>query len=122
LRNLLSLVGRVGGRSPLRPLRIDMAGREGDVRRLVLQKPDGTYVVALWRLASVWDPDRRRPLPVAARTVALELPDAARVTRADPLASPRLRPVALRGGRVRVKLAEAPLLLHVTPRGLLPRG
>ena len=122
LRNLLSLVGRVGGRSPLRPLRIDMAGREGDVRRLVLQKPDGTYVVALWRLASVWDPDRRRPLPVDARTVAFELPDAARVTRADPLASPGLRPVALRGGRVRVKLAEAPLLLHVTPRGLLPRG
>jgi len=122
LKNLLAVVGRGERRSPLRPLRIDMPGPEGDVRRLVLQKPDGTYVVALWRLASVWDADRRRPLPVVARSVALELPGAARVASANPLTSPALRPLALSGGRVRVKLAGAPLLLHVTPRGLLPRG
>jgi len=116
LKNLLSLVGRGDRRSPLRPLRIEMAGAQGQVRRLVLQKPDGSYVVALWRLASVWDADRRRPLRVAARSVTVELPDAARVASADPLASPALRPLALHGGRVRVRLAGEPLLLRVTPR------
>ena len=64
LRNLLRLVGE-RGRAGLRLLRMDVHGG-AHVRHLLLQKADGSYVLALWRLAPVWDRDRRRALTVRA--------------------------------------------------------
>lgn len=116
LRNMLAVVGPEGGRPSLRPLRIDMAGRKGDVRSLVLQKADGSYVVALWRLASVWDRDRRHALHVAPRSLALRIPGARRVRVADPIRSARERRLRLRSGAVHVRLGARPLLLHVSRR------
>jgi hypothetical protein len=112
LRNLLTLVGR-GERPALRPLRIEVSGGDGDVRRLVLQKADGSYVVALWRLASVWDRDRRRPLHVAPRALTVRVPGAGRVAIADPVRSAAERRLRLRRGAVRVQLGARPVLLHV---------
>ncbi|MEA2331504.1 MAG: hypothetical protein QOH58_1642 [Thermoleophilaceae bacterium] len=120
LRNLITVVGRNERRRPaLRPLRLSVSGRDGDLRRLVLQKADGTYVVALWRLASVWDRDRRRPLSVAPRRLAVKIPGAGRITATDPVRSAAARRLRLRGGSVRIKLGARPLLLHVTPKRLL---
>jgi len=116
LRNMLTVVGREGGRPRLRPLGIEVLGRKGDVRKLVLQKADGSYVVALWRLASVWDRDRRRPLSVAPRRIAVRLPGARRVMVADPVRSARERRLRLRHGAVRTQLGARPLLLRVLPR------
>ncbi len=116
LRNLLAVVGGDERPSRLRPLRLRVSGR-GGVRRLVLQRADGSHVVALWRLASVWDRGRRRPKSVAPRPVTVRLPGAARVTLADPVASAALRPVRLRAGRARVRLGGRPLLLRVEGGG-----
>jgi hypothetical protein len=116
LRNLLTVVGRERGRPRLRPLRIDVAGPKGDVRQLVLQKADGTYVVALWRLASVWDRDKRRPLHVKPRPLVVRLPGARRVGVVDPVRSPKELRVRLRKGALGVRLGARPLLLHVSPR------
>jgi hypothetical protein len=114
LRNMLAVVGRKEGRPSLRPLRVDMAGANGDVRRLVLQKADGSYVVALWRLASVWDRDRRHALHVAPRSLALRIPGARSISVADPVRSARERRLHLRSGAVHVQLGARPLLLHVS--------
>ena len=116
LRNLLTVVGREGGRPSLRPLRIRLAGSKGDVRRLVLQKADGSYVVALWRLASVWDRDRRRALHVPSRSLTVRVPGARRVSVADPIRSATERRLRLRRGAVSVRLGARPLLLHVSRR------
>jgi hypothetical protein len=116
LRNLLTVVGRGDRRPHLRPLRVGLSGRTGDVRKLVLQKADGTYIVALWRLASVWDRDRRRALHVAPRSMAVRLPGARRVAVADPIRSAAQRRLRLRAGSVRIRLGARPLLLHVSRR------
>jgi hypothetical protein len=116
LRNLLATVGRDRMRGRLVPLRMAISRPEREVRRLVLQKADGSYVVALWRLGSVWDIERRAPLGVATRRVSVRLPGAQRVSLADPARSAGERSVPLRDGRVRVRLGARPLLLHVFPR------
>jgi hypothetical protein len=116
LKNLLTLVGRGGEQPDLRPLRMHLSGADEGVRELVLQKADGTYLVALWRLKDAWDIERRRVLPIARRPVTVRLPGAARVGEADPIASDDLRPMRLRHGRVRLELGGRPLVLHVTPK------
>ena len=93
-----------------------MSGARPGIRRLVLQKGNGSYLVALWRLDSVWDPERRRALHVRPDSLRLGLPRAARVSVTDPVLSGRARPLRLRRGAVGVELAGRPLLLSVTPR------
>lgn len=120
LKNLLTLVGRGNERPQLRRLRMQVSG--APVRRVVLQKADGTYLVALWRDDSVWDAVRRRTLRVPPRTVVLRLPTAGRVTRSNPLVSARTRRLPLHGRRVRVAVAGEPIVLHVTPKRPLRAG
>jgi hypothetical protein len=115
LKNLLAVVGPAGGRPPLRSLRLDVAGPP-DLHHLLLRKADGTYLVALWRTASVWDIGRRRALHFAPRLVSVGVPGAKRVAGADPVRSARLVKAPLRHGRVRLQMAGRPLLLEVTPR------
>lgn len=122
LKNLLTLVGRSDQRPRLRPLRVDVSRPGDEVRRLVLQRPDGTYVVALWRLASSWDRERRRPLRVREGAVTVGLPGAARVSVADPVVSDASHRLRVRRGSVRIKLGARPLLLSVEPRRLGPNG
>jgi hypothetical protein len=116
LRNLLTLVGDDGRSARLTSLRLRLSGDDAGVRRLVLQRADGSYAVVLWRLSSVWDRDRRRPVHVRSRGIELGVPGAARVGVADPLRSDQFRPLRLRRGRTRVSLAGRPLVLEVVPK------
>jgi hypothetical protein len=70
--------------------------------------------VLLWRLARVWDRDRRRPLTVAPVRLTVSLPDASRVTQINPVTSTDERQLALQAGRVGLDLAGDPVVLHVT--------
>jgi hypothetical protein len=115
LRNLLALVGPDGRRPRLRPLRLTISGGD-QIRRLVLQRADGTYLVVLWRTASVWDAKHRRPIRVAPRTVTVKLPGGAHVELADPVASVKGRRLQPRRHRVRIALAGSPLVLQVARR------
>ena len=116
LRNLLTAVGHERRHGRLAPLRIAIARPGREIRRLVLQKADGSYVVALWRLSSVWDIERKVPLRVGTERVSVGLPGARRVTLADPARSAGERRVRLRGGRLQVRLGARPLLLHIFTR------
>jgi hypothetical protein len=116
LRNLLTIVGRDRRSGRLAPLRIQVSRGERDVRRLVLQKADGSYVVALWRLSSVWDIKRRKALHVGSQRVTVGLPGTSRVTVADPVHGAGERRIRIRGRRIHVRLGASPLLLHVVPR------
>ena len=104
---------RPGRRRRLRPLRL--SPRRRAVRRLVLQKADGSYIVALWRHASVWDREARRAVRATPTTVRVSLPGVSQVTAADPVAGERRR-VALRRGSASLQLGGSPLLLEVGGR------
>lgn len=117
LRNLLALVGEDDGRAGverLRPLRLSVSGGSA-VRRLVLQRADGSHIVALWRHASVWDREARRAVRATPTTVRVSLPGVSQVTAADPVAGERRR-VALRRGSASLQLGGSPLLLEVGGR------
>ncbi len=70
VRNLLTAVRQSPGPAATPPPTPSISTR-GPVDRLALSRADGSVVVALWRAASVWDVDRRRPLDPATAAVTL---------------------------------------------------
>ena len=113
LKNLLRAVGDDRTAGSLRPLGLTVTSAPRDLRRLVLRKRDGTYLVALWREASVWDTAARRPLRVAPRRIGVRMAGATRASVADPVAGAGARPLALRRGRTALTIGANPLLLQV---------
>jgi hypothetical protein len=80
LQNLLALVDDPGpGR---RPDRLDhtLTGGTPDLRQLLTQRRDGTFVLFLWRDVAVWDADSRAAVDVQPYEVVLGLPGARAVT------------------------------------------
>jgi hypothetical protein len=112
LRNLLDVVGPDDRAPERKPLRIGIDGPAG-IRRLVLRRADGTYLVALWRLDSAWDRDRRRPLRVAPRRVKLDLPGMRHAAVVDPVVSARPDRLRLRDGRLALRLGASPVIVTV---------
>jgi hypothetical protein len=113
LRNLLAVVGKDRTAGSLRPLGLTVSKAPRDLRRLVLRKRDGTYVVAVWRDASVWDTAARRPVRVQPRTVRIRVAGAQAASVTDPVAGRSARRVAVRGGRMSLGVGANPLLLQV---------
>jgi hypothetical protein len=111
LRNLMHLVSDdSGGDAELRPLRLSISPAREDVRQLLLQKADGSYLLALWREADLSE-DAAEP---ARLRVDLPQPAAeARVYRPSRSADPeeRLRDVS----EVDVALAGDAIVVHLVP-------
>jgi hypothetical protein len=114
LRNLLQLVGDGRPQHGLRPLR--MLTSTDAVRRLVLERGDGSYVVAFWTLANAWDTKARRRVPVPETQIGVRLPDATKAQVADPVRGTGLTPMRLIGGRAQLTLGRDPVLLVVDAR------
>jgi hypothetical protein len=112
LKNLLTAVG-TGAPRGLEPLKLSVESGPDDLRTLVLQRADGSYVIALWRLASVWDRDARAPISVPGGQVELNIQDAKSVGVIEPMVSTTETPLSLSEGRVAVDVAGDPLLLRV---------
>jgi hypothetical protein len=113
LKNLLAILSKQAP-ATLRPIRVGVTGPANDVRQLTLGRADGTHLVLLWRLASVWDRDQRRPLSVNPVRLTVSLPDASRVTLINPMASTFEWPLTIQDRKVQVDLAGDPVALHVT--------
>jgi hypothetical protein len=113
LANLLALVGR---QSPaqLSPLALSVSQAPSDLQKLVLQQGPDSYVIALWRQASVWNPSTRRPITVPAEPVTLTLPDGAQAATADPITTRTLTPQTITGHRLQIQLGPNPLIIHIT--------
>jgi hypothetical protein len=113
LKNLLAVVGKDRTAGSLRPLGLTVSKAPRDLRRLVLRKRDGTHVIAVWRDASVWDTAARRPVRVQPRTVGIRVAGAQAASVTDPVAGRSARRVAVRGGRMTLRVGANPLLLQV---------
>jgi hypothetical protein len=72
VRDLLRLVRESPGPGASRPVQVD-----GDVRRLLLERDDGSRVLLLWRAVSVWDHDARQDRPTGSVRARLEFPEGA---------------------------------------------
>jgi hypothetical protein len=75
LRNLIAAVRRspgTAGRSAVAPT----ISASEPVERVVLERADGSFAVALWRPAAVWDRSTRRPLDPGRASVRLTWPEA----------------------------------------------
>jgi len=73
LRRLTSVVTDRGADFAPGELRVALSGETDGVRTMVLQKRDGTFVVAVWHDLPVWDHQRRVDLPAPVRRVRLNL-------------------------------------------------
>lgn len=77
LARLTSILEDPGPAFTPAPLSYEVAGAPSDVRTRLFARRDGTYVLALWRAAPVWDGHLARRLAVAASRVGVVLGDPA---------------------------------------------
>ena len=114
IKNLLSIVGYVAPATPT-PLPYSLSGdTAGDLQQLVLQRANGSYLVALWRTASIWDHTALTDISVTPEQISVGLPTATSVTTADPITSTTAAGLPLSQGRVSVPIGADPVILTVT--------
>jgi len=120
LENLIALLSDTGRPDDLTPLDFTIPDAPADLRKLVLQKRDGTHYVVLWRAVRVWDPVARKAVAVDPRPVTLHLSGAAAEGRRAEIFSPstsahRLGAAAASGG-IPVLLGADPMVIKLPPR------
>jgi hypothetical protein len=123
--NLTALLSDPGPAHSASPLDLTIEGGPADLRRLLLQKRDGSYSLVLWRAARVWDPVARRPLNVAADDVRLRLGQtAAAGFRAAELIDPTRGTEPVRttsaGSPIDLPVGADPVVVRLVPLGVAP--
>jgi hypothetical protein len=115
LKNLLAMVGTDAPATAR--LRYSISGDTDDLRQLLLEQADGTYLLILWRTASVWDRDARRDLDVTPKPYVVAVPDAVAAARGNPHLGTGFSPAGVAGGRIELNVGAHPAVLRITTRG-----
>ncbi len=115
LKDLLSLVGQQAP-PKLTPLPYSITSRASDLRQLVLQQTDHTYLLILWRNASIWNTTTRKPIAVPPATITLNLPTATNLTSADPITTntPNQAPLTITNHQAHTQIGANPLIIKIT--------
>ena len=117
VKNLMTIVGTQAP-SKLAALPYGIQGDTTDLRHFAVQQTDGTFLLFLWRTASVWNRDTKQRIAVAPKRLSVWLPTAAGAEVANPLAGTGMWPLALDGSRrTTVDVAGDPLVLRVRTDG-----
>lgn len=87
MRNLMQLTSDPGAAFAPGRLSYSMTNAPSDLRQLVFQKRDGSFMVFLWRDVSIWDPYRLTAKPVSKATVTLNLAKSSTVSTFRPTTS-----------------------------------
>lgn len=122
LKNLIALLDDAGAsEAKITPLDFTIPDAPADLRKLVLQKRDGSHYVVLWRAVRVWDPVARKALTPDRRTATLqlaldELPVGAPAEVFSPSTNStrRLRSAPVAGG-IPVSLGADPVVIKLPP-------
>jgi hypothetical protein len=113
LQNLLALVGDQAP-ATLTPLQLSITQAPDDLQQIVLQQSAHSYLVVLWRLASVWNVNDRKPIAVADSPLTLQIPNATSASSADPLNTQTLTAMTLDHGQLHTTIGADPITIHIT--------
>jgi hypothetical protein len=116
LRNLLGLVGDPGPAFTTGSLDYSLDGASGDVRRVLLEKRDGSFWLALWRQVDVWDEATGGDLSPPDEEVTLRLSrPVARITAYRPSVAASAYESWGRTSDVRIRVPADVVLLSLDP-------
>lgn len=73
IKNLISLLKDPGAKFALASLNYTLSGDTKDIQSTLLQKSNGDFFLILWQDATSWDNEAKKDIPVASRTVSIEL-------------------------------------------------
>jgi hypothetical protein len=83
------------GPSKLAPLPYGITGDTSDLRHFAVEQRDGSYLLFLWRTASVWNRDTKQPIAVPSKRLSLYLPTANYAAVRHPLSGTAMFPMGL---------------------------
>ena len=73
LRNTIEILEDPGPRFTPGSLSYSLSGEGATLHTALLQKRDGTFYLALWRLQSIWDPDKKEVLDAPSDPVTVQV-------------------------------------------------
>ncbi len=120
-QTLSTLMSLLAGPDPAAPaadpggLAYSLSGGPTDLRQVLLQRADGTFVVALWRAAPVYDAKAKQQVAVPAVPVRLDLGRAAAELAAYDLASGTQPVTTARGAGLALTVGAGVTLVRVRP-------
>ena len=114
VKNLMTFVGTQGP-SKLAPLPYGITGDTSDLRHFAVEQRDGSYLLFLWRTASVWNRDTKQPIAVPSKRLSLYLPTANYAAVGTPLSGTAMFPMGLDAAthRTPLDIAGIPLVLRI---------
>jgi hypothetical protein len=122
LRNTIWILSDPG--APFVPEALDytLGGDLGDLHRVLLEKRDGSYYLALWRASEVWDPTSRTPVAAPERAVEVSL---GRRVKSAALYLPNASPnptasLAAKDGALTVPVGPRVTIVRIVPGGARP--
>ena len=96
-------------------LAYSVAGAPG-MRSLLMQKSNKGFILALWREPRVWDPEAVKSLETPGAETSLRLAAPADITVYEPLAGPEPSQTLPQVDKIRVSVADSPVLLLIRSR------
>lgn len=116
LANMMRLLDS-GGASSFQTgaLEYGVSGAPSDLRQVLVQRRDGSFVLFLWRDVSIWDPQKERNLGCNTVSVQVNLARTARVQNFRPAATSRALSAVARTSSVKVPLSGEVVALEITP-------
>jgi hypothetical protein len=113
LKNLLDILGTPTRLDDPRDLPLKLTGETAGVQHLLLQRDDGSYVVLLWRGASLWDTASKRPRTVPPKAVTLAVGKPITAVLYQPVRSGSGRTIPIAAGGTSLELSEDPVALEI---------
>lgn len=113
VRNLIALLGDRGCTKAPGRLDYGLTGDTTDVRRLLLQKCDGSFYLVLWQAKPSYDVDAKKTYGVPDRALTLNLAQAADVSTARPLTSAALADAGTNTRAVALSVPDHPLVVRI---------
>ena len=122
IRRTVDLLSDPGPRFKTARLRYSVSGSKSGVKRILLQKRDGTFYLALWRETSVWNPGARTAVRASSGAVRISLGRRARRIKVyRPSRSGRAVKTASYARSVRLKAGADVTIIKISPGGRASR-
>ena len=123
IHNLTGILAGGAGGGALTPLNYTLAGLPSTGNSLLLQKADGSYVVAVWAEPQIWNNTTHSEIAAPSKTVTLSLPTSYGAVQVfDPLTGTTPISSFSSVSSVQFTLTDHPILISLASPGAPPGG